>query len=93
MIVVSFVDANVLLYARDAFEPMKQSVAADLMNGLWELRSGRLSYQVLQEYYYNATRRLRPGLPEAIAREDVRALCRYGSRYRQMPRCLIWLGP
>lgn len=71
---VSFVDTNILLYARDSSEPVKQSLAARLMNDLWDTRAGRLSFQVLQEYYVNATRKLRPGLPESLAREDVRAL-------------------
>lgn len=70
----SFVDTNILLYARDASEPIKQAMAASLINDLWGGRTGRLSFQVLQEYYYNATRKLKPGLPETIAREDVRSL-------------------
>ena len=44
------------------------------METLWRSRNGRTSHQVLQEYYVTVTRKLRPGLPASIARDDVRAL-------------------
>lgn len=69
-----FVDTNILLYARDASEPQKQPVAADRLAQLWDTRNGRLSVQVLSEYFVNATRKLKPGLPEDEAWDDVEAL-------------------
>lgn len=69
-----FVDTNVLVYARDSSEPEKNRAAMAWMRELWQSRSGRLSHQVLQEYYVTVTRKLRPGLPPAIARDDVRSL-------------------
>lgn len=69
-----FVDTNVLVYARDAGEPIKQACAMDLLRSLWESRLGRVSQQVLQEYYVTVTRKLRPGLPKADARMDVELL-------------------
>jgi predicted nucleic acid-binding protein len=69
-----FVDTNVLLYARDASEPVKQPLAAGWLDLLWDRRTGRLSSQVLNEYYVTVTRRLRPGLPVDEARADVRDL-------------------
>jgi predicted nucleic acid-binding protein len=74
MSVKVFVDTNVLVYARDASEPDKQSRAADWMATLWERRAGRLSYQVLQEFYITVTGKLAPGLDKELARRDVRAL-------------------
>lgn len=68
-----FVDTNVLVYARDAAEPAKQKLAHGWLERLWKERSGKLSYQVLQEYYVTVTRKLTPGLPVADARDDVRA--------------------
>ena len=68
-----FVDTNVLVYARDATEPSKQKLAHDWLDRLWKQRSGKLSYQVLQEYYVTVTGKLTPGLPVADARDDVRA--------------------
>ena len=74
MIAPVFVDTNVLLYARDASETVKQPLAAAWLAQLWRDRSGRTSLQVLSEYYVNATRKLRPGLPSDDAWDDVRAL-------------------
>lgn len=69
-----FVDTNVLVYLRDATEPEKQSRAALWMAHLWESGRGRVSLQVLQEYYVTVTGKLDPGLPPHEAREDVTAL-------------------
>jgi predicted nucleic acid-binding protein len=69
-----FVDTNVLVYARDASEPEKQVQAMDWLRTLWEKRAGRLSYQVLQEFYVTVTGKLSPGLDKELARRDVRAL-------------------
>ncbi len=69
-----FVDTNVLVYARDASEPEKQPRARDWLATLWETREGRLSFQVLTEYYVTVTRKLRPGLTPDEAQSDVRDL-------------------
>lgn len=69
-----FVDTNVLVYYRDVSEPDKQARALAWMAALWESRSGRLSYQVLQEFYVTVTAKLDPGLPPELARSDVRNL-------------------
>jgi predicted nucleic acid-binding protein len=44
------------------------------MEHLWTTASGRLSVQVLQEFYVTVTRKLRPGLRADEARADVRDL-------------------
>lgn len=69
-----FVDTNLLVYARDATLPDKQARAAQWLERLWELRAGRLSVQVLQEYYVTVTSKLALGLSAVEARDDVRAL-------------------
>lgn len=69
-----FVDTNVLVYHRDSTEPQKQRQAALWMAYLWEAGAGRVSQQVLQEYYVTVTRKLEPGLSVDEAREDVAAL-------------------
>jgi predicted nucleic acid-binding protein len=74
MSVKVFVDTNVLVYARDASEPEKQARATAWMATLWEKRAGRLSYQVLQEFYVTVTGKLSPGLDKELARREVRAL-------------------
>lgn len=69
-----FVDANVLVYARDSSEPEKQPRAKEWMDALWRRRSGRLSIQVLNEFYVTVTQKLSPGLSAEEARLDVRDL-------------------
>lgn len=69
-----FVDTNVLVYRRDAGRGDKQKQADAWLERLWADRCGRLSYQVLQEYFVTVTSKLIPGLPAETARNDVRAL-------------------
>lgn len=69
-----FVDSNVLVYNRDKFESEKQTRAREWLQALWESRLGRVSVQVLEEYYVTVTRKLDPGLAVREARSDIRAL-------------------
>lgn len=69
-----FVDTNVLVYNRDASESQKQEQAKAWMAHLWSTKTGRLSFQVLQEFYITVTAKLDPGLDPEIARKDVRSL-------------------
>jgi predicted nucleic acid-binding protein len=70
----AFVDTNILVYARDAGQPAKQARAVAVLRVLWESRLGRVSHQVLQEYYVTVTRKLKPGLAKEHARDDIAAL-------------------
>ena len=67
----AFVDTNVLLYAYDATESLKQPLARAVLETLWNERSGTLSTQVLQEFYVAATRKLSHPLSRHEAREIV----------------------
>jgi predicted nucleic acid-binding protein len=69
-----FVDSSVLVYCRDLSEPEKQEQAQAWMAHLWRTRGGRLSTQVLYEFYVTVTDKLRPGLPREEAHADVTAL-------------------
>ena len=69
-----FVDTNILVYFRDASEPEKQKIAAQWLKVLWEKQIGRLSYQVLNEYYIVVTQKLKPGLSYESARTDIKNL-------------------
>ncbi|MEE8583523.1 MAG: PIN domain-containing protein [Acidobacteriota bacterium] len=69
-----FVDTNLLVYFRDSSEAEKQVKAAAWVAFLWERRLGRLSAQVLNEYYTIVTRKLKPGLSRETARSDIRDL-------------------
>jgi len=67
-----FVDTPVLLYADDQADAGKHERARAWLTVLWMRRCGRLSTQVLSEYYANATRKLRPPMPQGDARAEVR---------------------
>ena len=69
-----FVDTNILVYAKDKSESEKQPLARKWLEHLWKTQQGRISIQVLQEYYQVVTRRLQPGLKPGIAQEDIRDL-------------------
>jgi predicted nucleic acid-binding protein len=69
-----FVDTNVLVYVRDLTDEEKQRRAAEWLTLLWKARVGRLSVQVLQEYYAVMTRKLDPPRRFEEVREDVMAL-------------------
>ncbi len=61
-----FVDSNVLVYARQAGEELKQPVAAQWVEQLWRDQLGRTSMQVISETYITLTRKIRPPLdPDA----------------------------
>lgn len=67
----TFVDTNVLVYARHANEPGKQPVAAGWIEYLWESNAGRVSTQILNEYYVTVTRKLDPPVSIVDARADI----------------------
>ena len=75
-----FVDTNVIVYARDAREPAKQRLAETWLDHLWHERLGRISFQVLSEYYVSVTRKLDPGLTPEEAWDDVNALLAWQPR-------------
>jgi predicted nucleic acid-binding protein len=52
-----FVDTNVLLYAVDSSDTQKHATARTWREHLWNTKRGRLSFQVLQEFYANVLRR------------------------------------
>ena len=67
-----FVDTNVLLHAIDEAEPRKHRAALEWRAHLWRSRRGRLSFQVLQEFYVQALRK--NPKRAATARAEVRDL-------------------
>lgn len=64
-----FTDTNLLLYAVDGRDPVKRARALAWMSYLWSTDKGRLSVQVLNEFYANAVRKL--AVPVAEVRERV----------------------
>lgn len=74
---IVFVDTNVLLYAEDAAHADKHRIAREWLRSLWQERRGRLSVQVLNEFYVNATRKLKPPVAPGDARAEVRRYQRW----------------
>jgi predicted nucleic acid-binding protein len=66
----TFVDTNVLIYAHDIDAGRKHDVAKAVLQDLWAERAGILSTQVLQEFYVNATRKLK----KPLARQEARSV-------------------
>jgi predicted nucleic acid-binding protein len=77
---VVFVDTNILVYAHDADAGVKRERAVETLRRLWETDMGRLSVQVLQEFYVNVTRKLTTRVARSTAREVVSA---YGAWIRE----------
>ena len=70
-----FVDTNVVLYWVAAKDTRKQPIAREWIDVLWATRLGRLSWQVVFEFYANAERKC--GAPPAVARAAVQDLARW----------------
>ena len=75
-----FVDSNILIYAHDADAGRKRERAIHKLKQLWESGAGRLSVQVLQEFYVNVTKKLATPVARSTAREVIRS---YGAWVRE----------
>jgi predicted nucleic acid-binding protein len=64
-----FVDSNLPLYWIDRNEPIKAALAAEWLDHLWRAGAGRLSWQVVHEFYSNAVRKMK--VDDAVARAAV----------------------
>jgi predicted nucleic acid-binding protein len=69
---IVFVDTAVLLAADDAFDASRQAQARAWLQALWLRRAGRVSTQVLSDYYVSVTRTF--GMSAGDARAKVRRL-------------------
>jgi predicted nucleic acid-binding protein len=77
-----FVDTNVLLYAFDEADPAKRDLSRAWLAACWRGRCGRLSTQVLNEFYSNARKKFAAAISAGDARSEVR-------RYQQWKPWLI----
>ena len=74
MTVPVFVDTNVFVYRHDSSDPSKQACAEQWIELLVHSRSGRLSFQVLQELYVSLTHERRLNFDRSEAQEIVKVL-------------------
>ncbi len=72
MTALVFIDTNVLLYVVDDRDPAKRDRARDWVSVCWQRRCGRLSTQVLNEYYVNVRKKFSRQLSQGDARAEVR---------------------
>ncbi len=68
-----FVDTNVLIYAFDPRDAAKQTAAQAWLRRCWKEKSGRISTQVLNEFYVNLVR-LQGGTMRSQARAEIKNL-------------------
>jgi len=66
-----FVDTNLLVYARDSSHQEKLLKANIWMDHLWKNKLGRISIQVLNEFYVTVTKKIKPGMSKKTARADI----------------------
>ena len=72
MSAVAFVDSSVLIDAHDLDAGAKRERAVAKLRELWDSGTGRLSVQVLQEFYVNATQELATPIARSTAREVIK---------------------
>jgi len=72
MTALVFVDTNILIYYLDKTDPRKHGAARHWLAELWRSRQGRISFQVLQEFYSTATHKWPRLSPEV--RAEIREL-------------------
>jgi predicted nucleic acid-binding protein len=70
MTALVFVDTNVFIYSVDLADPKKQRASQSWLAELWAGGNGRISFQVLQEFYSKVCQK------DPAAREAVRAAIR-----------------
>jgi len=65
-----FVDTNVFLYSIAPDEAVKYALARQWLASLWDSASGRVSWQVINEFYSNAVKKARVPRIQARASAD-----------------------
>lgn len=74
MTALIFVDTNVFLYCLDTADAAKQKRAQAWVQACWQARTGRISTQVLNEFYNNAITKFKKHIVLNEARAEVRRL-------------------
>ena len=67
-----FLDTHVLLYGIDDLDPVKRDRAQGWLAACWRRQCGRVSTQVMNEFYWNARRKFSSRLTTEEARMIVR---------------------
>jgi predicted nucleic acid-binding protein len=72
-----FVDTSVLILSEDGVDEAAREQAMAWLRELWVRRSGRVSTQVLNDFYRWVTTRIQPAMPNGDARAEVRRYQRW----------------
>ncbi|MDY0747875.1 PIN domain-containing protein [Paucibacter sp. R3-3] len=72
-----FVDTSVLILSEDGAHPEQREQVLTWLRTLWAERTGRLSTQVLNDFYAQVTTRIMPAMPNGDARAEVRRYQRW----------------
>lgn len=72
-----FVDTSVLIQSEDGADAAAQAQAMNWLRELWQRRAGRVSTQVLNDFYRLVTTRISPPMPNGDARAEVRRYQRW----------------
>lgn len=72
-----FVDTSVLILSEDGAQPVAREQVMAVLRLLWQQRRGRLSTQVLNDFYRLVTTRIQPPMPNGDARAEVRRYQRW----------------
>ena len=67
-----FLDTNIIVYAYDTSAGGKHSLAAELIEDLWNTGRGIISTQVLQEFFVTTTKKIGKPLDVPTARDIVK---------------------
>ena len=69
---MNFIDTNILVYAYDKDEELKNPIAKRILIDCWENKSGSISTQVLQEFHFTITAKLSKRIGISEARELIK---------------------
>ncbi len=72
-----FVDTSVLIRSEDGADPQGRTQVLSWLMLLWQQRAGRVSTQVLNDFYRLVTTRIQPPMPNGDARAEVRRYQRW----------------
>ena len=72
-----FVDTSVLIRSEDGADLEARAQVLAWLTLLWQQRAGRVSTQVLNDFYRQVTTRIQPPMPNGDARAEVRRYQRW----------------
>ena len=66
-----FFDTNILVYANDSSDKVKQNIARSVIKNSLNKQNGVISVQVLSEFWVTVTQKIKKPLPVEIAEKEI----------------------